>query len=235
MNPMLLRGVVIVQAFLAAHAGKLLAEGNATAEAVICHTNRTLALQNREETLLTTTVTMPGGIEVFTNATFRVKEGKERSLREGQILRADGFLLNPDGSTMPVCDHIGMSHGTVMVFKDGEGQPLTATLTLPDGTGINPDGSYVRAYGRRSRLADGQLLTLQGTPISGLDTITFKNGSVVVYKSGALIPLQSAVVIIGMADGTRVRGDGSVTSPAGTTTQLTEGQTITVPGLRVEW
>jgi hypothetical protein len=180
-------------------------------------------------------MTMPGGIKVLTNCTFRVNQGKARPLQEGQILRDDGFLLNPDGSIMPVQDHIAMSKGTVMVFKDGEGEALTTTLTLPDGTGINPDGSYVRSSGRRSRLADGQLLSLDGTPIRGLDTITMRNGSVVVYKSGALIPLESAVVIMGMADGTRVRGDGLITSPNGTTSQLVEGQTITMPGLLVGW
>ena len=69
----------------------------------------------------------------------------------------------------------------------------------------------------------------------GLDTISFRNGKVVVYKSGALIPLSSPNIIMGMYDGTRVRGDGLVTSRDGTTSQLTEGQTITVEGVRAGW
>ena len=79
----------------------------------------------------------------------------------------------------------------VMVFKDGEGEALADPLTLPDGSVINPDGFYTRPGGGYSRLVDGQLLTLEGASLAGLDTISFRNGRVVVYKAGALIPLQS--------------------------------------------
>jgi hypothetical protein len=180
-------------------------------------------------------MTMPGGIEVFTNGTFRISQGKTRHLQEGQLLRLDGYLLNPDGSIMPAFDHIAMSGPKVMVFRDGEGEALTDTLVLPDGTGINPDGTYVRPNGRRSRLVDGQLLTLAGVAMGGLDTIRFINGKVIVYKSGALIPLQTPNVIIGMYDGTRVRGDGFINFRDGTTAQMAEGQTITVEGVRAGW
>ena len=71
--------------------------------------------------------------------------------------------------------------------------------------------------------------------MSGLDTITLCNGKVVVYKSGVLIPLPSPNVIMGMYDGTRVRADGFVTFPGGTTAQMTKGQTITVQGVRADW
>ena len=125
-------------------------------------------------------------------------------MKEGQVLRADGYLLNPDGSTTPVCDHIAMIGARVMVFKDGEGEALADPLTLPDGSVINPDGFYTRPGGGYSRLVDGQLLTLEGASLAGLDTISFRNGRVVVYKAGALIPLQSPNVIMGMYDGTRV-------------------------------
>ena len=235
MNQMTLRAVVIIQSFLGAGSGLLFAQADYSGDTAACRTNRTQFQHGGECVPLTNAVTMPGGIKVFTNCTFRVNQGKARPLQEGQILRDDGFLLDPDGSMTLVRNHIAMSKGTVMVFKDGEGEALTTTLTLPDGTGINADGSYVRSSGRRSRLADGQLLTLDGTPIRGLDTISMHNGRVVVFKSGALIPLQSAVVIMGMPDGSRVRGDGQITSPNGTTRQMVEGEIITMPGLLVNW
>ena len=228
----------IILSFLATNAGLVRAQGNFTGEEVTCHTNTTLVQRGGEWTPLTEKMTMPGGIVVFTNGTFRIKEGKERSLEEGQILRADGYLLNPDGSILPVFDHLAMNGATVMDFKDGKGVALSEPLTLPDGSVINPDGTYWRpagSYGRRSRLVDGQLLTLEGAPMKSLDTISFHNGKVVVYKSGALIPLQSPTVIMGMCDGTRVRGDGLVTFPDGRTTQMTDDQVITVPGVRAEW
>ena len=230
-----LRGRVIIQFFLAANAGILCAQSNFSTEGVTCRTNRTLVQRGGEWTLLDSEMTMPGGIKVFTNGTFQINDGKARHLQEGQILRPDGNLLNPDGSIMPVFDHIAMSGATVMVFKDGKGQALTDTLILPDGTGINPDGTYARPSGRRSRLVDGQLLTLEGVPMPVLDTISFRSGKVVLYKSGALIPLPSPNVIMGMYDGTRVGGDGFITFPNGTTAQMAEGETITVEGVRADW
>ena len=238
MKTTVLRALAIYQFFVIANADLLFAQTNSSAGAVTCRTNISLLQRGGELTPLTEAMTMPGGIEVFTNGTFRVKEGKTRLLQEGQILRADGYLLKPDGSTMPVFDHIAVSKGRVMVFKDGQGEALSAPLTLPDGSVINPDGSYWRpagSYGRRSRLAEGKLLTLEGAALGGLDTINSRNGKVVVYQSGRLISLQSPNQVIGMHDGTRVRGDGLITYRDGTTTQLAEGQTITVPGARADW
>ena len=225
MKPTTLRVWVIIQFFLAANAVLLFAQANSSIEAVTGRTNRTLLQRSGEWTLLESQMTMPGGITVFTNGTFRVNDGKARHLQEGQVLRPDGNLLNPDGSVMPVFDHIAMSGARVMVIKDGEGAALTDTLVLPEmALVINPDGTYARP-GRSSRLVDGQLLTLEGVPMRGLDTISFRNGKVVVYTSGALIPLPSPNVIMAMYDETRVRANGFITFPDGPAAQMTEGRT----------
>jgi hypothetical protein len=156
-------------------------------------------------------------------------------LKDKQILRADGNLLNADGSIMPVFDHITLSKGRVTIFKDGEPQPIDGPYALPDGTILNPEGTYTRPSGRTSRLVDGQILSLEGTTIAGLDTINLRNGKVVVFKAGALIPLQSTDVIMGMYDGSRVKGDGVVTFRDGGTLQLTNNQTVTVQGVRADF
>ena len=227
--------LAIIQFSLAVSAQLLFAQPNSATDGAICLTNRSLLQRGGELTLLEAEMTMPGGINLLTNGTFRVNQGKPRTLKEGQILREDGFLLNPDGSTLPVCDHIAMSGNTVMVFKDGDSAALTAPMTLVDGSIINPDGTYARPNVPHSRLVDGQMATLEGSPLPGLDTISFRDGKVFVYKNGAVIPLQSPTVIMGMYDGTRVRGDGFITFHNGTTMQLTEGQIITVPGVRANW
>src|ERR1039457_1184128 len=113
-----LRGLVVIEFLLAANAGLLCAQSNFSTEGVTCRTNRTLLQRGSEWTLLKAEMTMPGGIEVFTNGTFRVNKGKARQLQEGQLLRPGGNLLDPDGSIMPVFDHIAMSGLRVMVFKD---------------------------------------------------------------------------------------------------------------------
>src|SRR5205807_1792174 len=143
---------------------------------------------------------LPHGIVVFTNGTFQLGEGKARALKEGQILRADGFLLNPDGSTLPVVDHLSMN-GNVTVYKDGDAIPLSGSITLADGSVVNSDGSYTRPNARRSRLRDGQLLAMDGTQIEGLDTISYKDGHITAYKGGAMINLQPLPnIVLGMFD-----------------------------------
>jgi hypothetical protein len=201
---------------------------------VTCYSNQTFVQFTGQWIPLTSDLALPGDITVFTNGTFQIKDGKVRELGEAQVLRGDGHLLNPDGSSLPVFDHIVMK-GRVLVFKDGESQTLSGPLTLADGSVIQPDGFYTRPNGRRSRLVDGQLLTPDGGVLSGLDTIGLYNGMVVVYKVGALIPLFPQNKIMGMYDGTKVTGTGIVVTMGGNATQLTEGQMITVAGLRAGW
>jgi hypothetical protein len=235
MNQMPWRLLLIISIFLGADAGWLLAQGEGSTAAVTCREDKILARHGAEWTPLTEEISLPGGIKVFTNGTFQVKEGKIRPLKEGQILRADGNLLNPDGSIMPVFDHLALHKGRVTVYKDGEARPLDADMTLPDGTVIHPDGAYERPGGRNSRLVDGQLISLQGVPLHGLDTINLRNGRVVVFKAGAFISLQNPEQIMGMYSGTLIRGDGLVTFRDGATKQLTNGETITVTGVRADF
>jgi hypothetical protein len=226
--------LVMAAIVLAAATGVACAQGASTLQAVTCRTNTSLLQRGAAWEPLTAKLILPGGIEVFTNATFCIDEGKERRLKEGQILRSDGFLLNPDGSILPVRDHLAMS-GRVTVFKDGEGAALSAPLILPDGSVVNPDGTYTRPNNRYGRLVDGQLLTLGGVPIIGMDAITYREGKVVVYKSGTLVLLQSSTIIMGMNDGSRIRGDGLITFRDGRTTRMAEGETLTAPGVRASW
>jgi hypothetical protein len=167
-----LRGLVILQLVLAADLAMLCAQPKLGSSGVTGHTNRTLIEENGQWTVLEDEITMAGAIKVFTNGTFQVNEGKVRHLQERQILRPDGNELNPDGSIVPVVNHIAMIGAGVVVFKDGESEALKAPLVLPDDTVINPDGNNARPYGRRSRLMDGQQFTLAGAPIPGLDTIS---------------------------------------------------------------
>jgi hypothetical protein len=231
MNAKIFRVFTVFQLVLFAGAARLHAEAT---DGVICVTNSSLLQEGFSLTLLTNEMSMPGGILVYTNGTFSVNGGRHRQLLDGQVLRPDGFLLNPDGSIIPVRDHLTMTSATVTVFKDGEASTLSSPLTLPDGTTVNPDGSYTRPGGQ-SRLVDGQMVTLAGESLAGLSTISMKNGRVVVFKSATLIPLEASNVIMGMFDGTRVNAAGLVTFHDGNTLQLAENQVITVPGVRASW
>jgi hypothetical protein len=176
----------------------------------------------------------PFEVEVNTNGTFKVSGGRERKLQEGQVIRRDGWLVNPDGTIRPVFDHVGMIAGRVTVVRDGQAQTSTERMVFPNGLTIDPDGSCVFPDGNRSRLADGQLFRLDGTSIPPKDSATFKNGRVVVQKSGTLIaldPTLASVQAMGMSDGSRVQGNGTIRRQDGTIIPLPEGKTVLFAGI----
>ena len=178
-------------------------------------------------------IKLPFDVEVTTNGTFTVANGKERKLLEGQILRSDGWLLNPDGSVQPVFDHVTFKGAKVLVVRNGQAVPLTKPMTFPNNLYVEPDGYCVYPDGARTRLWDGQLFRLDGTPMLSKDTVTLIKGQVVVQKDGSLIKL-SPVQLMGMNDGTRVFGKGYIEKPDGTTIQLREGETILLNGALVK-
>lgn len=181
---------------------------------------------------LTESLKLPFDVEVNTNGTFKVgKDGKDRQIEAGQVVRRDGWLLNADGSIEPVFDHVVMTKGQVYVVRDGQSTALEQPMTFTNGMSVDPKGFGSNLPGGQLRLADGQLFRLDGAPVQAQDTISLRNGRVMVQKNGSLIPL-SSVQIMGMSDGTRVRGNGLVEKPDGTTVQLREGQTMLVAGAR---
>jgi hypothetical protein len=198
-------------------------------EAVTVKDKNVFALRGDQREALTGELNFPDKVTVSTNGSFKVAQGKERNLQEGQVLRRDGWLVNPDGSVQPVVDHLGIRNARAYVVRDGQSTPLKETMVFPNGMSVATDGYGSGLPGGRNRLLDGQLFRLDGTVILGKDTVTLKNGSVVVQRDGTLIPV-TAGRIMGMNDGTRVRGDGFIQKQDGSTLQLREGQTILIDG-----
>jgi hypothetical protein len=177
------------------------------------------------EPLTSKTIKLPFDVEVSTNGTFKVGEGKERKLGEGQIIRSDGWVVSPDGSVQPVFDHLAMLAGKALLVRDGQSSALTEPMRLPNNWTIDPDEWCTLPDGRRTRLTDGDLFDLDGSPIPSKDAATLINGRVVMQRNGALIPLQPEQ-ISGMNEGSRVSGDGTVTRQDGSTARLVEGRTV---------
>lgn len=174
-------------------------------------------------------VELPLHVKVNSDGTFKVGDGKQRQLEPGQVIRRDGWILNPDGSIQPVVDHVAMKAGQVMVVRDGRAETPAGPITLTNNLYITPDGFCNYPDGRHARLRDGQLFRLDGTSIPSKDTVTLKNGQVFVQKDGTLLSL-TPIQIMGMNDGTRVHGDGLIQKLDGSTSQLQEGQTILIDG-----
>jgi hypothetical protein len=183
------------------------------------------------EPLEAKTIQLPFDVKVTTtNGTFKVGEGKERKLREGQIIRSDGWVVSPDGSVEPVFDHLAMLGGKAWLVRDGHASVLTEPITLTNNWTIAPDEECTFPDGAPTRLTDGELFRLDGTPLPAKDAATLINGRVVMERDGALIPLQPNQVM-GMSDGSRVSGDGTVTRQDTSITRLEEGRTVLFDGV----
>ena len=220
---------VLAILFLATAAFALRAQNADSADGATVKNDTTYALHGDQQQILTDKLKLPFDVEVNTNGEFKVADGKFRKIAEGQIVRKDGWLLNPDGSVEPVFDHVTFSGGKIIVVRDGEATTLAADMTFSNATRITLDGWCAYPDGSRQRLVDGQLFHLDGSVVPAKDTITLKNGAVVVQKSGKLIPLAPGK-IMGMNDGTRIHGEGFIENRDGSTKPLKEGETILVDG-----
>lgn len=207
----------------------LQAQTSDSVDSVTVKDKKIYAVRGDQQEVLTENLKFPLNVEITTNGTFKVGDGKERKLAEGQVILRDGWLVNPDGSVQPVMDHVVMRAGRVLLVRDGQAEALKQPLNFPGDVSISTDGYYVYPGGRRARLNDGEWFRLDGTAIPTKDTVTLLNGQVTLQKDGSLISLKP-VQIMGMNDGTRVHGDGTIQKFNGQTFKLREGQTILIDG-----
>ena len=206
-------------------APSLHAQSDNAADGVTVKNAKIYNIQGDQLVELTDVEKLPFDVEVSTNGTFKVADGKERTLGEGQIIRRDGWLVSPDGSVQPVFDYVAMQGGRVVVVRDGQSTPLATAMAFPNGLTIQPDGTC----SGNSRLQDGQLFRMDGTGIMAKDAATLINGRVVIQRYGSLIDL-APVQVMGMNDATHVYGSGQIQSRDGPTTKMREGQTFLFDG-----
>ncbi len=190
---------------------------------------KVLMVQDGKTGPLNQNVSFASDVKVTTNGFITIANGKERELKEGQILTKDGLLYNADGSVSPVIDHITMRNGRVYVVNNGQAAPLVQNMVLPNGSVVSTDGTLRMPGGRMVRLLDGHVLKLDGSPLGAKDTVSLMDGKVVIQKDGGLIKLAPSQRIT-MNDGTQVYGNGTVISRDGRAVAVKEGETITLEG-----
>jgi len=173
---------------------------------------------------------LTSAIQVRTNGTFTVNQGKPRKLLEGQILDQEGMLTNPNGTTKTVWDHLTKERGQMVLFRDGKGSALQQAITLPTGVEVRPNGVIALPDGQINRFLEGQIMKLDGTVLAATDTVMLKNGTVYVQKDGSQFPLRRRQSLM-MNDGTKVFGTGKVAQKNGETIQLAEGQILKIKGI----
>ena len=206
------------------------AENAPIAQRITMKAGTLVILQGITQLPMTNEVALPHDIRVMTNGTFCVKNGKPRPLEDGQILGADGMLTSRDGTVRPVIDHITLLRGRPVVMKDGEESILPDNLDLPDGQRITADGYLLSKSGVSRKLLDGEIIELGGKTIPAQDTITLKDGKVIVQKDGSSLEVPPGRSIM-MNDGTKVFGDGSVVMNDGTKTNLSPDQILKLEGV----
>ena len=201
------------------------------AESVLFKASRIAARADGKEFQPTNTVLLANDVRVGTNGSFTVGAGKKRQLREGQGIDTSGMLASPDGTLVPVIDHLVMLKGMLNLIKDGESQVLSREYKLADGSVIGSDGTVRGADGRLRRLLDGQIFKLDGSAIGTADTVTRIKGEIVLQKDGGRVTLRPAQTIM-MSDGTKVSGNGTVTKPDGTRVTIKEGEIVRIEGVK---
>jgi hypothetical protein len=223
------RRAVLVVAVLLGASG-IAAEALKNVERVMLKEGKLLAVEDGKTMPVKEAVLLPHEIKVTTNATFTVKKGKERKLKEGQVLDKEGMLTSSDGSVEPVIDHVAMKNGKLILVQDGERTALDHEIVFPDGSKLLTDATLRTRDGRLKRVIDGELFKLDGEALPSRDTITFQNGKVVVQKDGSLLTLSPNQSIM-MNDGTKAYGNGTVVLKDGSTVTLNDGQILTVEGV----
>lgn len=206
------------------------AQEPATARSVTFAENKLWLVAGSTRTVTTNKVIFPGDIKVNTNGLFTVQQGRERQLKPGQVLAADGMLTSPGGSVVPVQDHLAALDGRVSLVKDGEATPLTGAYEFPDGARLQPGGEIVLPTGKVRRMLDGQITRLDGVSFSVTDTASWQEGKVVLFKDGGKIVLRPAETMM-MSDGTRIGGDGIITRADGSTTLLAPDELLKLSGV----
>ena len=91
---------------------------------------------------------------------YLVRDGKRRKLLDGELLKLDGTSLATQ-------DTITLQGGKVMVQKDGSMLHIAPgrTMMMSEGTKVFGDGTVLRRDGTRSRLVEGQIMTIEGVAV----------------------------------------------------------------------
>src|SRR5438477_5183164 len=209
---------------------RLAAQETSAVESVLLKEGRMTVVQRGASLPMTNEIILPHNIKVMTNGAFRVQNGKERQLTDGQVVGADGILINPDGTLRPVFDHIAFVKGQALLQRDGAVSPLAQDTDLPDGTRITNDGYLAGKAGSRRKLLDGETFDLAGKAVPVGDTITMKDGKVIVQKDGTSLEVPQGRSLM-MNDGSKVFGDGTVTLKNGDKTNLVSGAILKLEGV----
>jgi hypothetical protein len=186
-------------------------------------------IPHHQSALLEHEFILTADLKVMTNGTIQITSGGEIQLQEGRKVSMDGFWMNDDGTLVQFKPHYLVKERELFFVEDGVFTRVDHDLTFYNGAVLGTDGIVTTRDQRKFQLQDGQALTADGKTLPALDQVMMINGQLVLQKDGSIVPLP-IVSTMGMSEGTRVKGNGMITSPNGSQFTLKEGQRIILAG-----
>ncbi|MDX5585587.1 MAG: hypothetical protein QNK20_11880 [Aureibaculum sp.] len=151
------------------------------------HTNLTmingemLQLRDRAEVRLRERVTLNDGTVVSPNGNYTTKDGKQLKLKKGECLDNDGvkyrneyqyrYKIQQENKGLAQAQiqernqnriHYVSMDGEMLQVRNQMQERLQTSMTLKDGTVVNPDGTYQNRDRKQLRLQDGECLNMDG-------------------------------------------------------------------------
>jgi hypothetical protein len=116
-----------------------------------------VVVKDGETSELTSVLKLGDGTAISADGQITPRVGLPRRLLDGELFRLEGGAL-------PTRDSITMQNGRVSVQKDGSKIDVEPgrSITMNDGTKVFGDGTLVKFNGEKMKLAEGQILTLEG-------------------------------------------------------------------------
>ncbi|HLX65182.1 MAG TPA: DUF6799 domain-containing protein [Planctomycetota bacterium] len=134
-------------------------------------------------------------------------------------------------------DGYSFKGGKVVMVKDGKESPVTAEVTLRNGSRLTTDGFVILKDGKRERFQENRWIDMDGEYIvadagtDDFDGYCLEDGKVYVMRDRTPTLV---TVDVTLDNGSRISADGSIVLKDGTHNRLSEGQRILREGQAVE-
>ena len=140
-----------------------------------------LQLRDRAEVRVKERVTLKDGTIVSPNGNYTTKDGKQLKLKNGECLDNDGvkyrneyqyrYKIQQENKGLAQAQiqernqnriHYVSMDGEMLQVRNQMQERLQTSMTLKDGTVVNPNGTYQNKDRKQLRLQDGECLNMDG-------------------------------------------------------------------------
>lgn len=140
-----------------------------------------LQLRDRAEIRVRERITLNDGTVVSPNGNYTTKDGKQLKLKNGECLDGDGvkyrneyqyrYKVQQENKGLTQAQirernqnrvHYVSMDGDMLQVRNQMQERLQTSMTLKDGTVVNPDGTYQNQARKQLRLQEGECLNMDG-------------------------------------------------------------------------